>query len=449
MAGSSVSSRLSGLFSGQHLRARSMRATVLVMGGFGAQKALQLGSNLILTRILFPEAFGLMALVTVFITGLTLMSDVGIHASLVRSSRSDEPVFQSTAWTLQVVRGIWITGLAWLLAWPYARLYEEPLLFPLICVGSLTATIAGFKSVQMAIAQRRLILGRMTLVQVLGQAASVVITILVAWWTGSVWALAVGNVLGAVAIMGLSHLFLPSPNHRFTWDRSVLSEIVRFGRWILLGTLFTYLGGKGIQAVRGYLTDIETLAFLHIAAMLAWMLSDLIKAILSSVVYPALSDVIRRRPQALKRITARLRTIQIVLMTPAFVGLAVVASPLIDLLYDARYAAAGPFLTLLAMNGAIGALPMVYQNAVLAMGDSRAHALVMGVSSAARIAGAIIGFHLGGPVGMLVGDGAAAVATFALTLVVAVRKGIATLPIDGAALAVLLVAYAILLRGLA
>jgi O-antigen/teichoic acid export membrane protein len=255
-----IGGRLTGLFRGARLRARSLRATVLVMGGFGAQKAIQLGSNLILTRILFPEAFGLMALITVFLTGLSLISDVGIQASLVRSQRSDDPNFQATAWTLQVVRGLWITGLAWLLAWPFSWLYDVPQLFPLICLSSVSAAVAGFKSVQMAMQQRQLILGRVVTLQVVSQVVSISFTILLAWWMQSVWGLAIGTVVAALVQTGLSHILLPSRNHRFRWNREVLAEIVRFGRWILLATLFTFLGGKGIEAIQGYLTDLETLA---------------------------------------------------------------------------------------------------------------------------------------------------------------------------------------------
>jgi hypothetical protein len=51
------------LFSGDALRARAFRSTALTMLKFGGDNILRLGSNLILTRLLFPEAFGLMALV--------------------------------------------------------------------------------------------------------------------------------------------------------------------------------------------------------------------------------------------------------------------------------------------------------------------------------------------------------------------------------------------------
>jgi hypothetical protein len=81
--------------------------------------------NLILTRLLFPEAFGLMALVQVFLSGLQMFSDIGIQTSVIRSKRGEDPAFLDTAWTVQVLRG----GLLWLgclgIAGPAAAFYEE------------------------------------------------------------------------------------------------------------------------------------------------------------------------------------------------------------------------------------------------------------------------------------------------------------------------------------
>ncbi len=50
----------------------------MTLGGVGGQQFLRLASNLILTRLMFPEAFGLMALIQTFMVGLQMFSDIGI-----------------------------------------------------------------------------------------------------------------------------------------------------------------------------------------------------------------------------------------------------------------------------------------------------------------------------------------------------------------------------------
>ena len=87
------------------LFARVMRGSVLTAGSYAIAQGLRLVSNLILTRLLFPEAFGLMALVSVFLVGLAMFSDVGIGPAISQSKRGDDVGFLNTAWSIQVLRG--------------------------------------------------------------------------------------------------------------------------------------------------------------------------------------------------------------------------------------------------------------------------------------------------------------------------------------------------------
>ena len=79
--------RILELFQGSNLRARALRSSAVTVGGFGASQVIRLASNLILTRILFPEAFGMMALVMVFLQGLAMFSDVGVGPAIMQSKR--------------------------------------------------------------------------------------------------------------------------------------------------------------------------------------------------------------------------------------------------------------------------------------------------------------------------------------------------------------------------
>lgn len=83
-----------------------MRGVAISLGTTVAQQLIRLGSNLILTRLLFPEAFGLMALVQTFMTGLAMFSDIGIGPSIIQNRRGEDPDFLNTAWTIQIGRGV-------------------------------------------------------------------------------------------------------------------------------------------------------------------------------------------------------------------------------------------------------------------------------------------------------------------------------------------------------
>jgi hypothetical protein len=99
------------------LESRAINATFWTIVQYGCGQGLRLVNSFILTRLLFPEAFGQMTLVTTLIVGITMLSDLGLGPSVIQSRRGDEPAFLNTAWTLQVMRG---TGL-WLFALLLAR----------------------------------------------------------------------------------------------------------------------------------------------------------------------------------------------------------------------------------------------------------------------------------------------------------------------------------------
>ena len=98
------------LAAGPSMATRAIHGSLWTAVRFGAEYGLRMISSLILTRLLVPEAFGLMALISVLMTGLAMFSDMGISSSVVQSKRGDDPAYLNTAWTLQVIRGfvLWI-----------------------------------------------------------------------------------------------------------------------------------------------------------------------------------------------------------------------------------------------------------------------------------------------------------------------------------------------------
>lgn len=415
----------------------AMRGTMWTTLGFGLTYALRLLSTLVLTRLLAPDIFGLMGLAAIFLTGAQMLSDIGVIPSVIRSSRGDEPVFLQSAWTVQVIRGLAITVVLCLLAWPVSRLYGEPQMTAVLCVLSLVALMRGFDSIGLALCRRRMQLGRVTTLELVTQATVIAVSVLVAWSWPSVWALVIGNLAGGLARLAVSHLWMEAPAHRFRAERAALREIVRFGRWIFLGTLLTYLGGKGSKALIALFISLETLGLINIATTLSWALGDLASKVLNNVVFPSLARVWRDDPDRLGEALGRVKRLILVGVIPGFLLLSLAARPLVELMYDPRYAESGDLLRLYALNGAISTLAMPYQNAFLAMGNSRVHSMVMLVTMLARILGIVAGAHFFGTYGMITGLGLGALTGYLLSLFIAGRHGLAQLLYDGPALALI------------
>ena len=389
-------------FRGDGLRARAMRGSGWTLFGFGTSQVLRLGSNLILTRLLFPEAFGLMALASVFQQGLGMLSDIGVGPSIVQNKRGDDPDFLATAWTMQVIRGFTLFLCMCALAYPASLMYDQPLLLPILIMLGLTSIIQGFQSIGISTASRKMLLGRLTLIDLVSQSVGIVVMVVWAYYSRDVWALVGGGIAGGLVRVALGHRILGSAGNRFHFERSAAKEIFHFGKWIFLATAMTYFGGRGLTLVQGALVPIEVLGMLSIAGMLAAFAVGLIQKIGASVLFPAFADIHRERPEKLRQYLSESRAKLFWLSAPCFTTLILFAKPLISLLYDDRYRDAGIYLSVLAVNSAITSLRTPFGMTLISRGDSYGHSLIMFAIAALGIVSTLVGFALGGVYGMLV-----------------------------------------------
>jgi len=361
------------LLHGQSTKARSLRSAAFVVIGFGGQNLLRLGSNLILTRLLFPEAFGLMALVQVFLIGVQMFSDVGINTSIIRDERGEDQDFLDTAWTIQVLRGLLLWVICCLIAWPAAQIYDEPMLLQLLPASGLSALILGFNTTRVAVANRNLQIGVQTMTVLGAQAVTLVATIALTFLWPNVWALVIGNLIGAVIRVVAQQILLPGPRNRFRWDPSAVHSILHFGKYIFLSSIAGFLANQGDRAILGVYVPLADLGIYTVGFMLASMPLLLVQAAGGKIVtplyrkYPTTADPANRRKIAKVR---RLLLLSALGVTGIF---ALFSVPIIHLLYDDRYVLAGPVMVLVCLSSVPQISAASYNGAFLAQGDSRSH----------------------------------------------------------------------------
>ena len=140
-----------------NLKATLLRAGAWTAGAYSVELVVRLVSNLILTRLLFPEAFGVVAASSSILIGLELISDFGVRAAIIQNPRGDSDTFLRSAWTFQISRGIilWLVVIVicGCLALPFTRaVIPAQSVFSSTMVAGLTMllgfqfVIAGFES---------------------------------------------------------------------------------------------------------------------------------------------------------------------------------------------------------------------------------------------------------------------------------------------------------------
>lgn len=314
-----------------------------------------------MTRLLVPEMFGVVAMAYVFIYGLNMFSDIGLRQVLIRSPRGNERAFIDTVWVAQIVRGgvicLFGFGLSALLHpaglghWlPVGSSYAHVELPRVLALLSLTALINGFASTKVIIAGRDLNLGRVSAIDLVTQVVGVAVMIAWAIYSRSIDALVAGTIVSCMLNAAFGHWLLPGPANRFVFDHGAIAEIVDLGKWIFVSSIVGFLINSGDRLMLGGLLSAETLGIYSIAALLAGAVYEVINKIATNIVFPALSEINRTNPAALRDRYYKLRT-PIDLLCWFVAGLLFHAGEsIVKVLYDVRYHEAGLILEILAIS---------------------------------------------------------------------------------------------------
>ena len=355
----------------QSIKSRSIRSVVMTVTAFGGANVLRLVSNLILTRLLMPEAFGIMALVQVFIIGLEMFSDTGIRNSIIQNKRGDEPDFLNTAWTMQIGRGILLWLLCCVIAFPAAWLYDEPLLIMILPVAGLGPLIQGWTTTNVSTANRHLFLGKLTAIELGTQAVGTVIMVVLALIFESVWALVIGSVLTTALRVVVQNAALPGIRNRLFWEKDAFWDMFNFGKFIFLSTAVTFVIAQGDKAILGGYVSLAELGIYNIGYLMGSLPLLLCIAINNKVLFP----LYRMKPVAEslenRRNILKFRRLIIGGMLAICIALAFTGVVLVDVMYTEQYALAGPIIVLLCFAMVPRIMEISYGQLLLAVGDTK------------------------------------------------------------------------------
>lgn len=344
-------------------------------------QAIRFASSLIMTRLLVPEDFGLMAIVMVLMVGFTLLSDLGTTQSLIYNKRGEEAAFRHTVWTLQVARGfvIWTVSvlvsavIIMLSRWgwfPHDSTYNDPRLPLVIVVFSSQMIVLGFCSSKQWIQQRHLMLKRIMLIRFYSQVISLAVMVAWGYFSRDIWALVAGGLVSAVVQVVMSHTYLPGEPDRFGWDKAVFKDLLHFGRWVMLSSIIGFLASGGDRLLLGALENAKSLGIYSIAFLLLTPIQGMFITTIGSVVFPALSEIHRNSPERVSEIYARFQRFADLGLVGA-AGILFMGSPaLVSLMYDHRYQEAGVMLQTLGLS-LIGMRTQVLEQLFIAKGESR------------------------------------------------------------------------------
>lgn len=323
--------------------------------------------SIVLARILAPEDYGTIALVTVFTTILQVFVDSGLGTALIQKKNADYLDFSSVFYFNFVV--CLVLYAAMFMAAPViAKFYGDVTLTPIIRVISLTIVISGVKGIQQAYVSKNMLFKRFFFSTIGGTIFSAFIGIGLAKAGYGVWALVAQQLSNATVdtvILWITVRWRPRKN--FSWER--LKGLLSFGWKLLVSSLLDTCYNNLRNLIIGKMYSPSDLAFYNQGDKFPKLIVTNINTSIDSVLLPTMSSAQDDR-ERVKNMTRRAIKTSTYVMAPLMMGLAFCATPIVKLVLTDKWLPCVPFLRIFCITYMFWPVHTANLNAINAMGRS-------------------------------------------------------------------------------
>lgn len=331
------------------------------------QRGLQFVIGIILARLLFPEQFGLIGMLAIFIAVIQAFLDSGFGAALIQK-RDVSQTDTCSVFYFNIVVGLVGAALLSLAAPWIAAFYHQPILTPLTRALSLTLVINAFGMVQKTLLTKHIDFKTQTKVGLISGALSGAAGIALAVQGFGVWSLVVQQVSAAVVSTVCLWAF-SSWRPSLVFSFKALGDMFGFGSRLLVSSVLNQIFDNIYLVVIGKLFSATDLGFFTRAKTLNDLPSQTLSSMVARVTFPVFSTI--QDDQArLKRGLKKALTALGLVNFPMMIGLAVVAHPLVLVLLTDKWEPCVLYLQLLCVAGMLYPLHLINLNALSALGRS-------------------------------------------------------------------------------
>lgn len=359
----------------------------------------KLGSTLVLTRLLAPDAYALVGTAMIVLTTLEWLTDFGVVPALLRHPNGHQPEWLLVGWWIGIGRGVGLSLLAMVAVLPLSRWYHQPELHGLMMALAMRPFLMALRSPAFPELRRRIDARKLLLDEFAQTLIGTLVAIGIAWSfpTAGAWAIVFGTLAAAISGIVSSYLmtmFKP----RWYWDSAVAKELAGVGWQVLLNTIFMALWLNSDRILGSKLMPLNHMGLY----IVAWNLASVVEGFLTrgTDVYFA---ILMRQPTENRSRWHREHATQVVSIALVFCLIAaVLTGPLVRLVYDDRYRAVSPILLLLMVRLMLRFVGQLDFQILLAQGQIRCVTFGYAVAALVQLVSILVLAPYGG-LGLAVG----------------------------------------------
>ena len=350
-----------------YLRTKTIRALSWSFFGNIWGCGVRFVTGIVLARLLFPEQYGLIGMLTIFIAVAQSSIDGGFYSALIQK-REVTPADICSVFYFNIVIGVVAAGLLCLIAPWVATFYKQPILKPLMRVLSLTMVIGSFGNIHYILLTKQMNFKLQTKVGMLASVLSGIIGVAFATAGFGVWSLAIqqiSSVFFNTVLIWFWNAWRP------TWIFSLksLRDMFGFGSRLLASALLIQIFGNIYLLVIGKLFSATDLGLYTRAKNLEELPSRFFSWNVGLVTFPVFS-VVQHDLALLKRGLKKVLTFLVLVNFPLVIGLAIIARPLVLVLLTEKWAGCIPYLQLFCGVELLFPVLLINQNLLQALGRS-------------------------------------------------------------------------------
>jgi len=323
-----------------------------LLGGNVAGQALQFAFGIVLARLLVPADFGVLVTVQIF-TGLAgFIAAGGTGQALIRAKEAKHEDFQ-VVFTIQLMIGLLIYSVFFVLAPWFARWYSEPLYTDLFRVSAISFILRPFSNLPNVWLTREMQFKQRTVINLLSVTLGSAVSVALAWQQFGVWSLVFGGIAGTVVgIVALISVTPVRPKLRF--NATVTRELGVYGLKVASNDLVSYIRSQTPNFFLGRLEGPAIVGLFNKADSLA----KTPRIVAGSVYDPVFRSLAKTQDDLDQSRYIYLRTVMLlsVYMMPLFVGLAWLAQPFVAFVYGPKWSASAAPLAILSLVGPLASI---------------------------------------------------------------------------------------------
>ncbi len=330
------------------LKGRTLRSMAALSVGTVFERVLRVVRNMVLARILVPQAFGAMAILLMVSEIFEAFTEVGVKQSVIQNRKGAQVDYLNVAWWFQSLRGLVLYGIAFGVSPLIADFYGSSELATMMRVLFVAVVANGFTSPGTYLLEKKIHFGRWAfLMQSSALIGTLVTVVLAVFFLPGTWALVLGFVAEAILRCILSFVLCPfMPSLKIDFD--CLRDVIAYGRCMFGVPLLAVIAFRLDVMVLGKVVSHEMLGMYALAASLASQPSILFSKILNPILLPVLAER-QNDKAALRQIILDGTRFTAVFGMPISAFLILCAQPLLSIVYGAKFGVvAVPFAFLCA-----------------------------------------------------------------------------------------------------